>query len=243
MKQHSGFLPDQMDALFELLGRIAESFVHTLGENAEIVVHDLRSIDSSVVAIGGALTNRKVGAPIPDPEFLPEHLSTMTDDQLNYLTQTRDGHILCSSTVWIRDDHGKIVGAICINVDQSDIRLAQTILTRCVAQLPSIAPSAERAETPRLTTFARDIDQFVALALESTLQSVGKLPHQMSRADRISMISELDRQGIFQLRGAAETVAQQLGVSRATVFNYLRETRSQADDESSVVLSAPRMST
>ena len=225
MSAMSGFRPDQLDQVYELLGRVAEAFVATLGPHTEVVVHDLRRPDASVVAIAGNLTERRIGSPIPDPEFLPENLASIDADQLCYATRTPRGRGLLSSTVWIRDDAGHVVGAVCLNVDHHDLRQARDLLNRLLEGVGQ--PPARTDGTPArtLTTFAADIEQFVEIALDDVAQRLGRARHQMTREDRVTAIAELDRAGIFQLRHAAETVASQLGVSRASVFNYLREAR------------------
>ena len=92
--------------LFQLAKGIASQF----GPNCEVVVHDLDSNDpeSSIVAIeNGQVTGRKVGDG-------PSHVVLETlrgdreklQDHLCYLTKTKDGKILKSTTIYIRnDDH------------------------------------------------------------------------------------------------------------------------------------------
>jgi predicted transcriptional regulator YheO len=214
-------IPDEcLPAVFDLLARLADAFVATLGPTAEIVVHDLRHPDASVVAIAGSLTGRQVGSPIPDPEFLPEHLRDITDDQRCYPTRAAHGRTLNSSTIFIRDRGGRITGAICINVDQNDLVEARELIARVLG-----AAGRPAAPAPVLTTFASDLDQLVTLALDGIGERLGRPRHQFTREDRIEAIRELDRMGVFQLRNAAVVVATELGVSRASVFNYLREAR------------------
>lgn len=203
-------------------------FVSTLGSRTEIVVHDLRSLDASVIAIAGTLTSRVVGAPIPDPEFMPERLQTLTEDEVLYCTQTLDGRQLCSSTVWIRDIAGIIRGAVCINVDQGEFRHAHQLLNQIVAGMPTIGGAPDQDAKPPLTTFARNVDDFVEAALDQIWRSLGKPMHQWTRTDRIRAIMELEAQGVFHMRHSVETVAGKMGVSRATIFAYLREVRNSA---------------
>lgn len=49
-----------------------------------------------------------------------------TDDKLAYLTKTKDGKILKSSTIYIRNSKGKIVGILSINYDITILLAAQT---------------------------------------------------------------------------------------------------------------------
>jgi predicted transcriptional regulator YheO len=43
---------------------IAEGIARTLGESCEVVIHDLRNPESSLVYIAGDVTGRKLGAPL-----------------------------------------------------------------------------------------------------------------------------------------------------------------------------------
>jgi hypothetical protein len=45
--------------------------------------------------------------------------------------------------------------------------------------------------------------------------------HQLSREDKQRAVQLLDERGAFQLRKAVEAVADAMGVSRFTVYNYL----------------------
>lgn len=106
------FEEHQLSQVYILLARIARAIVATVGSQCEVVVHDLRTPESSVVAISGNLTGRTVGAPTPDPEMLPDNLTTFQDDIIREHTRTPAGRQLVSSTVWVRNTTGQIVGAI-----------------------------------------------------------------------------------------------------------------------------------
>ena len=47
----------------------------------------------------------------------------------------------------------------------------------------------------------------------------------MTRADKQQLVRYLDERGAFALRKAVESVAETLGVSRFTVYNYLDAAR------------------
>ena len=48
----------------------------------------------------------------------------------------------------------------------------------------------------------------------------------MSREEKVSLVGRLADKGIFQVKKAVPVVADQLGLSRATVYNYLRDARN-----------------
>jgi predicted transcriptional regulator YheO len=213
-----GFSPEQLPAVFELLGRIANAAVTTIGADCEVVVHDLREPAHSVVAISGTLTGRQVGAPVPDPALMPGVVDAFTHDDLRRRARTPSGRALLASTSWIRDMDGHIVGAVCINIDQAELQRARDIIDRRLA-------AADRPEDAPLTTFATDISHFASLATRDAIGAASST-RRLSRPELVAIVRDLDRAGVFSLRGAARTVGQELGLSRASVYGYLREARA-----------------
>ena len=55
---------------------------------------------------------------------------------------------------------------------------------------------------------------------------IGRPLAEMSRADKQRLVGYLDERGAFALRKAVERVAEMLGVSRFTVYNYLDSARA-----------------
>lgn len=68
----------------------------------------------------------------------------------------------------------------------------------------------------------RALDRLVAAAEER----IGRPVAEMSRAQKQQVVRFLDQRGAFELKRAVETVADVLGVSRFTVYNYLDAIRS-----------------
>ncbi|MGK0552927.1 PAS domain-containing protein, partial [Enterococcus faecalis] len=50
------------------------------------------------------------------------------EDHINYLTRTHDGRILKSSTIYLKDDNGKLEGIFAINYDITTLIAAETTL-------------------------------------------------------------------------------------------------------------------
>lgn len=69
----------------------------------------------------------------------------------------------------------------------------------------------------RLPDVPRDIDWYLA-AVE---RDVGGPLSELSREDKQRAVKQLNDRGAFQLRKSVEQVAEVLGVSRFTVYNYL----------------------
>lgn len=74
----------------------------------------------------------------------------------------------------------------------------------------------------RLGDEARDVAWHLA-ALE---REFGQALSELNRTDKQRVVKLLNERGAFQLRRSVEQVAEELGVSRFTVYNYLNRPAS-----------------
>lgn len=200
--------------LCDMLRRLAEGIVAVVGPHCEVVIHDFSDLEHSVVAIAGNVTGRKPGAPVPDLAFTSDDLNRETPDQVNYCAR-KDSRELRSSTIWIRDVEGQPVGAVCINVDYSDLVRVRDLIDR-LAQ-----PARQAPELVVSNTFARDMEDLIDLSVTAFLrrESIPSIT-AMNYDDKLRLIQALEAQGLFRIRGAVSRVADLLSVSRASVYNY-----------------------
>lgn len=200
--------------LLDVLRRLARGIVAVVGPNCEVAVHDFSDFEHSTVVVAGNVTGRKPGAPIPDLSFLSEEITAQTPDQLNYRTKINNRN-LQSSTIWIRDDRGKSIGAVCINVDYSEAVHAREIIDKL------LAPTLESGGLEVSDTFARDMDELIEQSVAGFLrqEEVASLD-SMNQAEKLRLIQILEERGLFKIRGAVPRVAQLLNVSRASIYNY-----------------------
>ncbi len=76
----------------------------------------------------------------------------------------------------------------------------------------------------RLETTERPSD--LALMLEQLADELGAELRALDRAGRQNAVRVLEERGAFNYRKSVETVAEVLGVTRFTVYNYLNRDRS-----------------
>ncbi len=200
--------------LLDILKRLAEGIVAVVGPQCEVVVHDFSDPEHSVVAIAGNVTGRKPGAPVPDLSFTSGELDCNTPDQLNYHAQIGSRN-LQSSTIWLRDPQGTPIGAVCINVDYSEFRQARELIDKFMA------PVWDSSEFVVSDTFAKDIDDLIELSVANFLHQEN-IPdvETMSHEEKLNLIQIVEERGLFQIRGAANRLADLLNVSRASIYNY-----------------------
>ncbi|MEW5934173.1 MAG: PAS domain-containing protein [Bacillota bacterium] len=206
---------------------VLQALQRTLGSCFEGVLHDLSDPEHSLVYIVGGVTGRTVGAPITDLvlRVLRIH-GNEAPDLIGYETRTRDGRRLKSTTVFLRDPGGKIVGCLCINLDLTKFDLATSALGELTSTYDAdTLLSTEGQAGEGGETFAQTVEEMLAQLVGQVLERAGKPVPMMERDDKIRVVQQLDRRGAFLVRGAVEYVAGMLGVSKYTIYSYLEESR------------------
>lgn len=199
---------------------IMEAMHELIGEHSEFILHDVSRLESSVVAVCGNVTNRPLGAPCTN--LIIETLTKQGDqaeDILGYRSVAKDGREMKSTTTFIRDN-GKIVGCLCCNVDLTEYMAAESLLRQfCQFNEP-------KEEKHNKEVFAQEISEVVEDIIRFELQKLEKPAPHMSRGDRLTLVEILEAKGVFDVKGSVETLAQYLGVSAYTVYNYIKEVRN-----------------
>ncbi|MGJ5755942.1 putative transcriptional regulator YheO [Streptomyces puniciscabiei] len=204
----------------EHLIREAEKIAVALGRMfpglCEVVLHDLRDPEHAIRAIENNLSGRRVGdsatelglARIEDPDY-PSVIQ-------NYPNQFPDGRPAKSTSIGIRNTAGEYIAALCLNLDVSVLSPVTLTLSNLVAT------DTEHREQPLETLrdrTARELRQ----AVEARAAERAATPRSLSREDKKALVRQLQRDGYFDSRDAAQTIADLLGVSRATVYNYAKQ--------------------
>ncbi|MEI5103451.1 PAS domain-containing protein [Streptomyces sp. PmtG] len=209
----------ERDAIIAAVTPVAEGIAATFGSLCEVVVHDYRRPDRSVVAIAGAVTGRSVGGAMSEIGMGMLARGDAAADELNYLTRTQDGKLVKSSTVLLRDGGGAVFGALCVNLDITAVRQASALIGE-------LAGVAGPSEVPT-TTFGDDVESVVS-AIVDTHQLHQRRPWgELDRAQRLELFRSLDEHGVFAVRHAVPQVAARLGISRASAYSYLAKSRAQ----------------
>lgn len=211
--------PDtERNAIISALVPLVDGIAATFGPVCEVVLHDYRDPEKSVVAVAGALTGRSVGGAMSEIGLRMLARGDEAADELNYLTRTKGGQQLKSSTMVLRDSTGAVFGALCVNVDVTAVQQAQALLAGIGGG------GAAKASTT--TTFGNDIDSVVEAIVDAHQLRRGRTWVQLDRAQRLLLFRSLDEHGVFAVRRAIEQVAARLGISRASAYSYLSQARA-----------------
>lgn len=200
---------------------LAEFLSKILDKNSEIVVHDLRNLDSSIIFIANEhVSGRKIGMPATDLllEKINQHSENEDSLLLNYEGSTNSGKIINSSTYIIKDPTNDIVGALCINQDQSMFDDLDELISKF-----KIIYHHKNEHTPDIKEqFNIDINGIISQAILD-YKTKYNINNFGNKQEKIKLMSFLSDKNIFKLRGSIEFVAGELTMSVPTVYRYLSE--------------------
>ena len=206
----------------QFMSQLARGIARQFGPECEVVVHDLTKEhgEHSIVAIeNGHVTGRKLGDG-------PSHVvlealqggGEKLEDQLNYLTKTRDGKILKSSTLYIRDEEGKVVAIFSINHDITLLLAMENALRQFTA------PEQPEREPERITP---NVTELLDELIEQSVQTVGKPVALMTKEDKVKAIEFLNRTGAFLITKSGDRISKFFGISKYTLYSYLDEAKGE----------------
>ena len=196
-----------------------------LGKNTEIVLHDVLDIDKSIIAIGNNhISGRVVGSPATNLvlKILKDGNAENMHSLTNYKGVSTTGKELRSSTFFIRDDAQKIIGLLCINIDNEKLVQFRDYLDG-VLQTPKQPDKANPIEI-----FSHTVDVLAYDSIENVIKAYGVSINRMSQSEKIEIIKKLNEGGVFLLKGTVTKVASRLNVSEATVYRYLNGIKKES---------------
>lgn len=221
--------PSAQDAeqVLATLAMLVEPLSRAMPEDSEVVLHDLRRLPNSIVAVAGDVTGRSVGGPATDL-LLRKAAAGTIDTTVGYETRLPDGRSLRSTTIVVRDAEGTAVAALCIN---SDVMIWQAVKAIAESMLPEESTTEQHPEQPPEEKFFPDIDELAQHLLAEAIDTCGAPVDLMQKRHKISVVNDLKDRGFFMLKESVGMAAQALQVTRFTVYNYLNELDNDERDK------------
>ena len=209
-----------MNPILENYIAVANMIADTFGDHCEVILHDFSIPQNSVVYTrNNIVTNRQVGQSFTE-YFVKEVLLSRKfrdDVSANYIMKGAEGQTIKSSTVLIRDQAGKVIGSLCVNLDI-------TYMKGVIEQFHSMMGIEEPTEeTEEEVTVLPNIQEIVDDIIEHTIGD--QKMEELSRDQKIELMRFMDDKGLFLIKGAADKVAERMNISKVTVYSYLDEVR------------------
>lgn len=214
---------EAMEQILHFLKQLAHGLAAQFGNSCEVVIHDLtkKDLDKSIVYIeNGHVSNRHTG---DGPSGIV--LETLRSDpgklkdKLAYLTRTDDGRILKSSTLYIRNEEGKIIYIFSMNYDITTLLAAENSIRGLVQTEPEDSPGEDTSDSPRRIT--HNVTELLDLLIEQAIARVGKPVAMMNKDDKVAVVQYLNNAGAFLITKSGDKVSSLLGISKFTLYSYM----------------------
>ena len=145
-----------------------------------------------------------------------------SDMKCNYVTRTREGKVLLSSTMYIKNDDGQALGALCINTDISErIKIKE--------YLDSSLPEELNKKDSNEEFFATDVSDLLVYLIDQGINNIGRPVSEMTKEDKMKVLRFLDDRGAFLISKSSTKICQILEISKFTLYNYLDEVRERKE--------------
>ncbi|MEF3306704.1 helix-turn-helix transcriptional regulator [Paenibacillus sp. GYB003] len=205
---------------FAFLSDLIQGIAAQFGESCEVVLHDYsRPYESTIVAIeNGHVTGRSVGDPGTNLGLELLRGNQVNGNKFNYITQTKDGRILRSTSIYMKNAEGKPVGAICINFDITSLMMAEKTLHGMT--MTNLQPEVKES-------FVTNVGDLLEALIQEAQEQVGKPVAMMTKEDKIKMIALLDRKGAFLIKKGGEKICGYLNISKYTLYSYMEEGKNE----------------
>ena len=172
--------------------------------------------------INGDISGLKKGAPISNvmKNILQKKNSARRKWTVHYRALSGNGKILRCSTIYIKSETGKLLGAININFDDNRYReLSAMVFSLChpdnyASDNISIEIKGNEQEL---------LSENISTAIDDILKRIDiKLPlNKLNHLERLDIIRQLYQKGMFSMKGALKAVAMKLSCSPASMYRYL----------------------
>ena len=181
----------------------------------ETVVHDLRKPESSIIAIyNGDLTGREVGDSVTSvAQKLME--GEFPDMVVGYKNESPNGQKLKSSSLAIRDDD-ELIGVMGLNLDISYFDK----YSKFIDQFISSHRSEYISEREHFKGSTDSPEDEIENAINRFIFSKNWNNRNLSYDDKREIVEFLYKEGYFNIKGAVTTIADKLGLTRPSVYNY-----------------------
>ncbi|WP_062745260.1 helix-turn-helix transcriptional regulator [Shouchella tritolerans] len=212
-------IEDELPFLTSLMKGIANQF----GDSCEVVLLDLIQYEEYgsglIVHIeNGHVTGRKVGDSGTNIGLEVLRGSVVEGDKYNYLTKTKSGRMLKSTTMYFRNMEKVPIGCICINVDITDLMMSESAIHQFI--------ELEGLRTDVNEVFVNNVNDVLDVLIQEAQDHVGKPVALMGKDDKIKGVEYLDKKGAFLIKKSGDKICEYYAISKFTLYNYLDTIRA-----------------
>ncbi|MBF9002863.1 MULTISPECIES: helix-turn-helix transcriptional regulator [Vibrio] len=206
-----------MNNQLELFKRIA-AFLAQQMQNCEFVVHDLSNLEHSITYIGnGHISGREIGDSATDLVLkVLRNKDHLTRDYTQIYNSAAENNTRFHSSTFFIKEQDHLVGLLCINEDLTHF---QNVFDAVSSILGKTQQQEAHVVSERLVP---TIDSLPVNVIDELIQKRIHNINHLTKEERIDVVKELDKKGVFLIKGSINQVAKTLKVSEATMYRYLQ---------------------
>lgn len=207
--------------ILESYASLLDGLAEYMGSAYEIVLHSLSDFKHSVIKIvNGEHTEREEGAPITDLalNMLQKIYEDSETEHKCYFTENAKGELMKSATIVIKGENKKPIGVLCINC---------YLNTPMLDILKCFTPNDLIEENFTKNHLVEDSDKLVCNEIKMAVHQINENGNITPSLRNREIIRILENEGIFKIRDSINTVAEELNLSKNTIYLHLRNIRSE----------------
>jgi predicted transcriptional regulator YheO len=215
---------EELEEIQPFLEKLMNMLEMQFGQNCEILLHDYsKGYEQSIVDIrNGHITGRKVGNCGNNLGLEVLKGTTVDGDRYNYITHTKDGKVLRSSSMYFYEGK-KVIGSLCINTDITDELRYENYL--------HAKNNYSFNENEKEEVFATDVNHLLDYFIEEGQRIIGKPAVFMEKKDKLEFLKYLDNVGAFLISKSSVRIGKLLGISKGTLYSYLEIIHVENEDK------------
>ncbi|GGH12639.1 helix-turn-helix transcriptional regulator [Paenibacillus segetis] len=220
---------DEQRAILETYFPIASLITSIVGPKCEVVIHDIFNPEQSVIYLtNGHISGRKVGDGATDLvlKLLKGNLNQDQPFIANYIAEGPNGQKFRSSTYFIRNHKGELIGLMCINIDITQMKIAEEWIQHLLYGDSSVTPQVKEdpPEEKQVTEYLQgNVEDLLRHMIKTVLGKLDVTKDRLTSHEKQELVKALNNQGVFLLKGGVSEVARSLGISEPTVYRYLQK--------------------
>ena len=205
--------------IFEHYIRVGEIIAEKFSPYLEVIIHDLKDPEHSIIAIfNNHITGRKIGDGTSDIGY-KKLANKLPDKIVNYENTSPSGAKLKSSTLTIRNGHGKIIGSMAFNFDLTPFENVQEFFNTITKTSKSKLDDFPKQEQFFVWSVRDDLEQ----ALNKYIIANGLQGKALTRKDKLNVVVLMKKEGHIKKRGAMSILSELLAITRPTLYKYLKD--------------------
>lgn len=190
--------------------------------DTEQILHIENSFDNSLQAGSPLRDMQKELIHNPDCQSIPY--------TINYRDMTQSKEKLRSATYFIRDNE-ELIGLLTINMKVTSLLSMRDTLENLINGCGSHNRTSNSVDSQKPAVYYESLSQsstdLIDAVMEEACRRFKATPDRFTTEEKLSTVREMDKRGIFLVKGSVSEVAKKLNSADVTIYRYLHQINKQ----------------